>query len=163
MLCFFIASDLEQLRQKQEHQQSQNMSLTSQSQTMMSLNLQLQSTVMKAQAKAIDLELRKLDAAQANDRLSYIQPYLPDAFFKTENDPISCLLLFKRIVFKSELVIKHLDQNYPISEKIMEDVSESLVSVCEVKRQEIERRGWNTYQSSVRLTNIDETKGCVVE
>lgn len=40
---------------------------------MMSLNMQLQTTVMKAQAKAIDLELRKLEAAQANDRLAYIQ------------------------------------------------------------------------------------------
>lgn len=99
---------------------------------MMSLNLQLQSTVMKAQAKSIDLELRKLDAAQANDRLSYIQPYLPDAFLKTDNDPISCLLLFKRIAFKSDLIIKHLDQNHPISEKIMESVSENLVTVCEV-------------------------------
>ncbi|KAI9493077.1 dynein associated protein-domain-containing protein [Zychaea mexicana] len=102
---------------------------------MMSLNMQLQSTVMKAQAKAIDLELRKLEAAQANDRLSYIQPYLPDAFFKSENDPISCLLLFKRLVFKSELIIKHLDQSHPISEKIMDNVSESLVSVCELRQK----------------------------
>ena len=64
--------------------------------------------------------------------LSFYQPYLPDAFFKTENDPISCLLLFKRLAYKSEIIIKHLDQTHPISEKIMDNVSESLVSVCEV-------------------------------
>ncbi|ORZ00325.1 dynein associated protein-domain-containing protein [Syncephalastrum racemosum] len=130
-----LQNDLERLRQKEEHQQSQNVNLTSQSQTMMSLNLQLQSTVMKAQAKSIDLELRKLDAAQANDRLSYIQPYLPDSFLKTDNDPISCLLLFKRLAFKSDLIIKHLDQNHPISEKIMESVSENLVTVCEMRQR----------------------------
>lgn len=133
-----LQNDLEQLRHKEVSQQSEKRTLSSQSQAMMSLNMQLQSTVMKAQAKSIDLELRKLDAAQANDRLSYIQPYLPDSFFKTENDAISCVLLYKRLVFKSELIIKHLDQNYPISEKIMDTVSESLVAVCEMRQ----RAGW---------------------
>ncbi|KAI8329056.1 dynein associated protein-domain-containing protein [Chlamydoabsidia padenii] len=137
-LVVHLQSDLERLRHKEESQQSERQDLSSQSQAMMSLNMQLQSTVMKAQAKAIDLELRKLDAMQATDRLAYIQPYLPDAFFKTENDAISCFLLFKRLVFKSELIIKHLDQNHPISEKIMDTVTEGLVSVCELRQ----RAGW---------------------
>ncbi|KAI7898739.1 dynein associated protein-domain-containing protein [Cokeromyces recurvatus] len=133
-----LQNDLEQLRFKEVSQQSEKQTLSSQSQAMMSLHMQLQSTVMKAQAKAIDLELRKLDAAQANDRLNCIQPYLPDSFFRTENDAISCLLLFKRLVFKTELIIKHLDQNYPISEKIMDIVPESLIAVCEMRQ----RAGW---------------------
>jgi dynactin 1 len=131
-LVMTLQNDLEQLRNKEVNQQSEKRTLSSQSQAMMSLNMQLQSTVMKAQAKSIDLELRKLDASQANDRLSYIQPYLPDSFFKTENDAISCVLLYKRLVFKSELIIKHLDQNHPISEKITSTVPENLVAVCEV-------------------------------
>jgi dynactin 1 len=137
-LVTMLQNDLEHLRHKEVSQQSEQRTLSSQSQAMMSLNIQLQSTVMKAQAKSIDLELRKLEAAQANDRLSYIQPYLPDSFFKTENDAISCVLLFKRLVFKSELVIKQLDQNHPISEKIMDTVPESLISVCEMRQ----RAGW---------------------
>jgi hypothetical protein len=40
---------------------------------MLNLNFQLQSTVMKAQAKQIDLELRKLDANQASDNLAFVQ------------------------------------------------------------------------------------------
>ncbi|CAO3622239.1 unnamed protein product [Cunninghamella echinulata] len=137
-LVLHLQSDLEQLKQKQESQQTEKQDLSSQSQAMMSLNIQLQSTVMKAQAKAIDLELRKLDAMQATDKLSYIQPYLPDSFVKTENDAISCLLLFKRLVFKSELIIKHLDQKYPISEKIMDTIPENLIAVCELRQ----RTGW---------------------
>ncbi|CEG82120.1 Putative Dynactin 1 [Rhizopus microsporus] len=133
-----LQNDLEHLKHKEVSQQSERRTLSSQSQAMMSLNIQLQSTVMKAQAKSIDLELRKLEAQQANDRLSYIQPYLPDAFFKTENDAISCVLLFKRLMFKSELIIKHLDQNHPISERIMDTVPESLISVCEMRQ----RAGW---------------------
>ncbi|CAO3617130.1 unnamed protein product [Cunninghamella blakesleeana] len=137
-LVSHLQNDLEDLRQKQKTEASEKHSLSSQSQAMMSLNLQLQSTVMKAQAKSIDLELRKLDAAQANDRLTYVQPYLPEVFFKTENDPISCLLLFKRLVFKSDLIIKHLDQHYPISEKVVEDASDKLVTLCEMRQ----KAGW---------------------
>ncbi|KAI8974920.1 dynein associated protein-domain-containing protein [Pilobolus umbonatus] len=149
-----LQNDLEQLRHKEVSQQSEKQSLSSQSQAMMSLNIQLQSTVMKAQAKSIDLELRKLDAAQANDRLNYISPYLPDQFFKTENDAISCVLLYKRLLFKAELIIKHLDQNYPISEKIMETVTDSLVSVCEMRQ----RAGWLSDLSKRFVTFISNCK-----
>lgn len=126
--CGCLASDLEQYRQKEESQQTESKNLTSQSQAMMSLQLQLQSTVVKAQAKAIDLELRKLDAQQATEHLSYvqvrhsvsmvraklsphgcIQAYLPDSFFSIDNDPIRCLLLFKRLAFKSDLLGKYFD------------------------------------------------------
>ncbi|KAF9110823.1 hypothetical protein BGX27_005836 [Mortierella sp. AM989] len=132
-LVAHLQSDIEQLRQKEE---SKAGGLGSQSQAMLSLNLQLQSTAMKAQAKAIDLELRKLDALQANDNLMLVQPYLPDGFFRTENDSIQCLLMFKRLSFKSELMSKHLEQQYGISEKIAQNVVPSeLVPVCEVRQK----------------------------
>lgn len=131
-------SDLEQLRHREESQISESRNLSSQSQAMMSLNLQLRSTVMKSQAKAIDLELRKLDASQATERLTYVQAYLPDSFFKTENDPISCLLLFKRLSFKSKLILKHLDQNNPVSDLLNDKIPESLLSVCDMRQ----KLGW---------------------
>ncbi len=43
---------------------------------MLDLNYKLQSTVLKAQAKQIDLELRKLDAAQASENLAFVQVYI---------------------------------------------------------------------------------------
>jgi dynactin 1 len=39
----------------------------------MSLNMKLQSSVLKNQAKNIDLELRKLDAAQSKELLAIVQ------------------------------------------------------------------------------------------
>ncbi|KAI9251046.1 dynein associated protein-domain-containing protein [Sporodiniella umbellata] len=145
-----LQDDLKELKRKEKADQTEKMSLSSQSQAMMSLNLQLQTTVMKAQAKSIDIELRKLEANQANDRLNMIQPYLPEAFLKTESDSISCLLLFKRLEFKSELVIRHLDQNHPVSEKIMDNVTENLVSMCEIKQ----RAGWLSSLSTRFQTHI---------
>ncbi|KAF9577351.1 hypothetical protein BGW38_007484, partial [Lunasporangiospora selenospora] len=132
-LVAHLQGDLDHLRQKEE---TMNGGLGSQSQAMLSLNLQLQSTAMKAQAKAIDLELRKLDALQANDNLILVQPYLPDGFFKTENDSIQCMLMFKRLAFKADLMNKHLEQQYSITEKIAQNnIPPELVSVCEMRQK----------------------------
>ncbi|CAG8561290.1 7705_t:CDS:10 [Paraglomus occultum] len=130
-----LQSDLEQMRQREASHSSESNDFSSRSQAMLNLNYQLQSTVMKAQAKQIDLELRKLDATQASDNLAYVQSYLPDSFFTNDNDSIRCLLLMKRLVFKSELVIKQLDQIHNIPEKLNSTVPEELISVCEMRQK----------------------------
>ncbi|PKK65078.1 hypothetical protein RhiirC2_78704 [Rhizophagus irregularis] len=127
-----LQSDLEQFRQKEESQYSESKNLSSQSQSMLDLNIKLQSRVLKAQAKQIDLELRKLDATQASENLAFVQPYLPDSYFRSEHDSIRCLLLLKRLVFKSELIIKQVDQIHNIPEKLNTTVPEELIAVCEV-------------------------------
>ncbi|CAI2184001.1 20409_t:CDS:10 [Funneliformis geosporum] len=130
-----LQSDLEQFRQKEESQYSESKNLSSQSQTMLDLNFKLQSTVLKAQAKQIDLELRKLDVTQASENLAFVQPYLPDSFFRSEHDSIRCLLLLKRLVFKSELIIKQVDQIHNIPEKLNTVVPEELMAVCEFRQR----------------------------
>ncbi|OZJ05690.1 hypothetical protein BZG36_01418 [Bifiguratus adelaidae] len=114
-----LQSDLEQLRDKTETEVSERQKLNSQSQAMLSLNLQLQSTVMKAHAKAIDIDLRKLDVAQAHDELECIRSYLPDAFIETENDPVQSLLLLKRMAFKADLIVKYLDPSSSTAEDVV--------------------------------------------
>ncbi|CAG8570721.1 1450_t:CDS:10 [Paraglomus brasilianum] len=130
-----LQSDLEQMRQREASHSSESNDFSSRSQAMLNLNYQLQSTVMKAQAKQIDLELRKLDATQASDNLAYVQAYLPDSFFTNDNDSIRCLLLMKRLVFKSDLIIKQLDQIHNIPEKLNSTVPEELISVCEMRQK----------------------------
>ncbi|EXX79593.1 Nip100p [Rhizophagus irregularis DAOM 197198w] len=130
-----LQSDLEQFRQKEESQYSESKNLSSQSQSMLDLNIKLQSRVLKAQAKQIDLELRKLDATQASENLAFVQPYLPDSYFRSEHDSIRCLLLLKRLVFKSELIIKQVDQIHNIPEKLNTTVPEELIAVCEFRQK----------------------------
>lgn len=156
-LVLNLQNDLEQLRHREESQLSESRNLSSQSQAMMSLNLQLRSTVMKSQAKAIDLDLRKLDAAQATERLNYVQAYLPDSFFKTENDPISCLLLFRRLSFKSKLILKHLDQANPISDLLNDKIPDNLIAVCDMRQ----KLGWledlsKRFISHIEVSSVQE-------
>lgn len=130
-----LQSDLEVLRRRTENQQTETEQLSSQSQAMMSLNHKLQTSALKAQAKTLDLELRKLDADQALENLDLIRPYLPEVFTQTESDPIKCFLLMRRVVFKSELVIAHIDQIHSIAEKLNTVVPENLIAVTEMRRK----------------------------
>ncbi|KAI0216446.1 hypothetical protein L0F63_006490 [Massospora cicadina] len=109
-----LQDDLKQLQQHTQLQRHEAETLQSQSQKMLSLNSALQSQVVKAQARAIDLELRKLDALQATEHLRCIEPYLPESFFKRENDAIRTLLQLKRLHFKACLLGRHLCDPFPI-------------------------------------------------
>ncbi|CAG8722834.1 7684_t:CDS:10, partial [Cetraspora pellucida] len=151
-----LQSDLEQFRRKEENQNSGTDNLGSESQKMLDLKLQLSNTELKNQAKQIDLELRKLDATQATEHLAYVQPYLPDTFFHTENDSIHCLLLLKRLVFKSELIIKQVDQIHNIPDKLNTTVPEQLISVCDLRQ----KLAWFSDLSKRFITFIN---GCPVE
>lgn len=69
-LLYPLNSDLTTLREQQHTAESDAQNLTSQTQTMLNLNLKLQSTVNKGQVKTIELDLRKMEAAQAVERLN---------------------------------------------------------------------------------------------
>ena len=147
-LLLTLRSDLEQLREQQHAQQAESQSLTSQSQAMLNLNMKLQSTVTKTQVKTIDLELRRLDALQASERLEIIrvsrrscfaiqliakQPYLPSSFFEGDSDAVDALLFFERLAAKAELISSGLVQKHNVAESLGTVISDSLVTVCEVR------------------------------
>ncbi|KAI8813462.1 dynein associated protein-domain-containing protein [Cladochytrium replicatum] len=84
--------------------------VTNQARAILNLNMQLQSSFMKAQAKAIELQLRKLDVDQVTQHLELVKPYLPQAFFATEHDVILNVLLFRRLMFKSQMICGFLNE-----------------------------------------------------
>jgi dynactin 1 len=75
-LTIFLAlghSEMDSLRQLHESQITETAALSIQSQTVINMNLRLQSSATKAQAKAIDMELQKLDATQALEHLAIVR------------------------------------------------------------------------------------------
>ena len=71
-LVKILQSDILELREREKSQKDFTENLSSQSQAMMSLNLQLQNTVLKTQAKQLEMEMRKLDTTQAKHHLSIV-------------------------------------------------------------------------------------------
>lgn len=98
-----MQSDLENMRTSQQLTEAEANDLNSRSRAMMDLNLRLQASASKAQVKAIDLELEKLEAQESVEHLSIVQLFLPDSF-KTERNSVRAYLRCKRIKFKADLL-----------------------------------------------------------
>ncbi|TIA80575.1 hypothetical protein E3P92_00578 [Wallemia ichthyophaga] len=129
-----LQSDLDEMRQTQLQQATESEALTSQSQAMLSLNQKLQTTAHKSQAKAIDLDLKKLDAAQASEHLKIVQNYLPTTFFESgDADSANCLLFFQRCAFKSDIINQVIAQMHGLPNSLYDSVPEILVGVCELR------------------------------
>ena len=71
-LVLNLQGDLEQLREEHHVQQTESQTMNSQSKAMLNLNMKLQTSVLRNQSKTVDLELRKMEAAQAKQHLSII-------------------------------------------------------------------------------------------
>ena len=99
-----LQSDLEDMRASQQITEAEANELTSRSRAMLDLNMRLQASASKAQIKAIDLELRRLEAQESAEHLALVENFLPHSFESGRNS-VYALLRFKRIQFKSNLVI----------------------------------------------------------
>jgi dynactin 1 len=66
-------SDVETLRQERQSSEAEAKNLSSRSREMMDLNLKLQATSTKSLAKAIDFELRKEHAIEAEEQLNIVK------------------------------------------------------------------------------------------
>lgn len=104
-----MQSDLEDIRTSQQLTEAEANDLNSRSRAMMDLNLRLQASASKAQVKAIDLELGRLEAQESAEHLSIVQLFLPDSF-KKERNSVGAYLRCKRIKFKADILYGYVKE-----------------------------------------------------
>ncbi|KAG5980944.1 hypothetical protein E4U55_003454 [Claviceps digitariae] len=98
-----LQSDLEDMRASQAVTEGESEKLNDRSRAMMDLNMKLQISAAKAQVKTIDLELRRLDAQEADQHLEIVKLFLPDTY-QEDRDSVLALLRFRRLSFKANLL-----------------------------------------------------------
>ncbi|XP_077357539.1 dynactin subunit 1-like isoform X3 [Festucalex cinctus] len=71
----------------------------------------------KAYAKAIKMELRKMEVAQLNREVSLLKSFMPDSFLRHggDHDCILVLLLIPRIICKAELISKQAQEKFDLN------------------------------------------------
>ncbi|KAL0969547.1 hypothetical protein UPYG_G00228720 [Umbra pygmaea] len=76
----------------------------------------------KAYAKAIEMELRKMEVSQANRHVSLLTSFMPDAFLRHagDHDCILVLLLIPRLLFKAELISKQAQEKFDLNDNYLE-------------------------------------------
>ncbi|XP_076295739.1 dynactin subunit 1 isoform X1 [Lasioglossum baleicum] len=74
----------------------------------------------RAQTKAVDLELRRLEAEEARNHVAYLLSFMPPAFLARggDHDAILTLLLIPRIIYKTEIIISQVRDKYRSLDKI---------------------------------------------
>uniref|UniRef100_V9KA34 Dynactin subunit 1 n=1 Tax=Callorhinchus milii TaxID=7868 RepID=V9KA34_CALMI len=74
----------------------------------------------KAHAKAIEMELRKMEVQQANRHVTLLTSFMPDSFLRHggDHDCILVLLLIPRLICKAELVSKQAQEKFELSESL---------------------------------------------
>ncbi|XP_074641662.1 dynactin subunit 1-like isoform X2 [Tubulanus polymorphus] len=77
----------------------------------------------KASAKAIDMELRKLDVDQANQHVQFLSSFMPDSFMRrgSDHDAILLLLLIPRLICKAEVLANQLREKFEIPDELTRD------------------------------------------
>ena len=127
-LVTMMQSDLREMRASQQITETEANELNERAKAMVDLNMKLQVSASKAQTKAIDIELDKMEAQEAAEHLSIIQRFLPDSL-GGERNSVLAFLRFRRVGFKAKLMhglIK--DRIHGHSLKAQEDV----FACCEI-------------------------------
>eukprot|EP01137_Pigoraptor_chileana_P007490 Opistho-2@53172 len=103
-----LQSDLDSVRRANETKRSEVEELESRSQAVLNLNSQLQRTALKAHARAIEQDLRRLELSQAVAHARMLAEYVPEQFARNgDSDGLAMLLLLGRLSAKADIVSEH--------------------------------------------------------
>ncbi|XP_034015757.1 dynactin subunit 1 isoform X3 [Thalassophryne amazonica] len=124
---------IKKYRELTAHLQEVNRELTSQQEASAELQQQppaemfdfkIKFAETKAYAKAIEMELRKMEVGQANRHVSLLTSFMPDSFLRhgSDHDCILVLLLIPRLICKAELISKQAQEKFDLNEYCVERV-----------------------------------------
>ncbi|KAL6106015.1 dctn1 [Pungitius sinensis] len=122
---------IKKYRELTAHLQEVNRELTSQQEASAELQQQAPAEMFdfkikfaetKAYAKAIEMELRKMEVGQANRHVSLLTSFMPESFLRHggDHDCILVLLLIPRLVCKAELISKQAQEKFELNESCVE-------------------------------------------
>ncbi|KDQ62879.1 hypothetical protein JAAARDRAFT_28852 [Jaapia argillacea MUCL 33604] len=132
-LVLQLQTELDGLRAQTHTAKEESASAASQTAAMMSLNLKLQSTASKHQAKHIEHEILRLEAREAKELLSIVQPYLPQLYVESDTDATNCYLFFRRLGYKADLINSVVAQAHGLPESLNGPIPDVLVGICEMR------------------------------
>ncbi|XP_075905626.1 dynactin subunit 1 isoform X3 [Nelusetta ayraudi] len=120
---------IDKYRQLTAHLQELNRELTSQQEASAELQQQqpppaemfdfkIKFAETKAYAKAMEMELRKMEVSQANRHVSLLTSFMPESFLRHggDHDGILVLLLIPRLVCKAELISRQAREKFDLNE-----------------------------------------------
>lgn len=104
-----LQGDLQDMKASQAVTETESEKLNSRSRAMEDLTMKLQMSSEKAQAKTIDLEMRRLEAQEAEQHLEIVKLFLPDSY-QSDRNSVLALLRFRRLAFKANILHQFIQE-----------------------------------------------------
>ncbi|KFM67674.1 Dynactin subunit 1, partial [Stegodyphus mimosarum] len=78
----------------------------------------------KAFARAVEMDLRRLEVQEATQHVNYLCAFMPDNFLcrGSDHDAILVLLLIPRMITKAEILASQVKEKFPCPEEISKDI-----------------------------------------
>lgn len=116
-----LTSSLQEANRELISQQSANTEQTQQPSAEL-FDFKIKFAETKAYAKAIEMELRKMEVAQANRQVSLLTSFMPDSFLRHggDHDCILVLLLIPRLICKAELISKQAHEKFDLNGSLVQ-------------------------------------------
>ncbi|XP_046723728.1 dynactin subunit 1 isoform X3 [Silurus meridionalis] len=111
-----LTAHLQEVNRELMSQQEANSELQQQPAEIFDFKIKFAET--KAYAKAIEMELRKMEVTQANRQVALLTTFMPESFLRHggDHDCILVLLLIPRLVCKAELISKQAQEKFDLTE-----------------------------------------------
>lgn len=103
------------------------------SQAVLDLNLKLESTAAKNQARLVEVDLLKIEVAQAEQRVHVLEAFLPATYTDVDAKSVEVYLALKRVTAKTELLDRMICDKHNLPRSLVEAQDEALVGVCELR------------------------------
>lgn len=77
----------------------------------------------KAFARAVEMDLRRLEVQESNQHVSYLCAFMPEHFLNrgSDHDALLILLLVPRMITKAEILASQIKEKFPLPENISKD------------------------------------------
>ncbi|XP_077083523.1 dynactin subunit 1a isoform X2 [Siphateles boraxobius] len=110
-----LTTHLQEVNRELTNQQSSSAELHQPAAELFDFKIKFAET--KAYAKAIEMELRKMEVNQANRQVSLLTSFMPESFLRHggDHDCILVLLLIPRLICKAELISKQAQEKFDLT------------------------------------------------
>ena len=143
-----MQNDLEDMRASRQISETEANELSNRSRAMLDLNRRLQVSASKAQVKAIDVELGKMEARESSEHLAIVQLFLPESF-TSERDSVQAFLRLRRIGFKANMMHHFIKER--MNGQATPNQDDDIFTCCDI----LDKLTWVSSMCSRFINNIE--------
>ncbi|RWS10602.1 dynactin subunit 1-like isoform X2 [Dinothrombium tinctorium] len=128
-----LVAQLREENKELRHQNSSNINITKtqleREQQAENIEFKIRFAEAKAFSRAVEMDLRRLEVAQANEHIRLLSQFMPESFFIRggDHDAIQVLLFVPRMIQKCDIISRQIAEKYPLNTELIDKINAEMV------------------------------------